>query len=102
MENFALPFVLSLTSGLIIMLGGWIFSSRHKWDEKHLDLFIALGAGYILAVAFLDMIPEAFKTSPYSMHFVIVGYLVVHLFEHVLHRISTTEKKRISIWFPIS
>lgn len=83
MENFALPFLLSLTSGLIIMLGGWIFSSKRTWEEKHLDLFIALGAGYILAVAFLDMIPEAFKVSPYSMHFVIIGYLVVHLFEHV-------------------
>ncbi len=83
MENFALPFFLSLTSGLIIMLGGWIFSSKHTWEEKHLDLFIALGAGYILAVAFLDMIPEAVGASSYSMHFVIVGYLVVHLFEHV-------------------
>jgi zinc transporter ZupT len=82
--NLGFSLLFSLISGLIIMVGGWIFSARKNWEAKYLDFFIALGAGFILAVALLDMIPQAFASSPYSMAFVILGYLVVHLFEHVL------------------
>ncbi len=81
--NFSLALLLSLVSGLLIMLGGWLFTFRKTWEEKYLDFFIALGAGYILAVALLDMIPEAGDSLYTTMLFVIAGYLVVHLFEHV-------------------
>ncbi len=82
--NLGWSLVFSLLSGLTIILGGWIFASKKNWESSHLDFFIALGAGFILAVALLDMIPEAFASSPYSMTFVIFGYLIVHLFEHVV------------------
>ncbi|MBX7150132.1 ZIP family metal transporter [bacterium] len=81
--DIGLALVYSFISGLIIMLGGWFFTIRGQWEKKFLDIFIALGAGYILAVALLDMIPESYEASPYSMFFVILGYLIVHLFEHV-------------------
>ncbi len=82
--NFWTSVAFSLFSGIMIMLGGWIFTFKKNWEKRYLDFFIALGAGYILAVALLDMIPEAFAIMPSCMIFVILGYLVVHLFEHVL------------------
>jgi len=81
--NLGWALFLSFISGLMIILGGWVFSARKEWERKYLDIFIAVGAGYILAVALLDMIPEAYSSSPFSMGFVILGYLIVHLFEHV-------------------
>jgi ZIP family zinc transporter/zinc and cadmium transporter len=81
--NFALALVLSLLSGIVIMFGGWVFTFRKNWDRKYLDFFIALGAGYILAVALLDMIPAAGDTLYVTMLMVAAGYLTVHLFEHV-------------------
>jgi zinc transporter ZupT len=81
--NLGLSLLLSLISGLVIIVGGWIFASKKNWSAAYLDFFIALGAGFILAVALLDMIPQAFASSPHSMMFVILGYLIVHLFEHV-------------------
>ncbi len=82
--NFWTSIILSLFSGLMIMLGGWVFTFKKNWEKRYLDFFIALGAGYILSVALLDMIPEAMGVDFKSMIFVILGYLTVHLFEHVL------------------
>lgn len=81
--HLPLAFSLSLISGLLIMLGGWLFTFREKWEEKYLDIFVAVGAGYILAVALLDMIPEAGSSLYSTMALVMAGYLIVHLFEHV-------------------
>ncbi len=81
--NLEYSLLFSLISGLLIIAGGWIFASRRQWEKKYLDVFIALGAGYILAVAFLDMIPEAYEGAPYTMLLVILGYLIIQLFEHV-------------------
>jgi len=82
--NFLLSIMLSLFAGVLIIAGGWIFSSKKNWESRYLDFFIALGAGYILGVALLDMIPEAFHATPHAMYYVVLGYLIVHLFEHVL------------------
>lgn len=81
--DLALSLGLSAISGLVIILGGLLFVARSQWEKKYLDIFIALGAGYILAVALLDMIPEFVGSSPGMMGFVILGYLIIHLFEHV-------------------
>ena len=81
--HFPLALLLSVVSGLVLVLGGWMFAAKKTWNEEHLDVFIAIGAGYILAVALLDMIPESLKVSSSTMLFVIGGYLIVHLFEHV-------------------
>ncbi len=74
---------LSAISGLVIIFGGLLFGLRRRWERKYLDTFVALGAGYILAVALLDMIPAVVTSSPTMMVWVILGYLIVHLFEHV-------------------
>lgn len=81
--NLALSLGLSAVSGLMIILGGFLFAARRQWEKKYLDIFIALGAGYIFAVALLDMIPEFVGLSPHVMVLVILGYLIIHLFEHV-------------------
>lgn len=81
--SFLYALIFSFFAGLLIIAGGWIFSFRKQWEKKYLDFFVALGAGYILAVALLDMIPEAYETSPSAMIWVIAGFLIIHLFEHV-------------------
>jgi len=79
-----LTFLLSLAAGLMIIIGGLFFSLRARWNKTYLDIFIAFGAGYILAVALVDVLPEAIHHTPHVMAYVLVGYLIVHIFEHVL------------------
>jgi ZIP family zinc transporter/zinc and cadmium transporter len=48
-----------------------------------IDSFVAFGAGFMLSVALLDMLPVAFARSPNAAVFVFAGYLVVHVAQHV-------------------
>ncbi len=66
------------------LLGGY-FVVHKEWPRKFLQYFLALGAGYMLAVAFIDVIPESVRLSGESaLLFVLIGYFLVHLFEHTL------------------
>src|SRR5262245_60955187 len=66
------------------LLGGY-FVVRKDWPRQFLQYFLALGAGYMLAVAFLEIIPESFTLSgPGALLYVLAGFFLVHLFEHTL------------------
>jgi len=52
---------------------------------EFLALLMALGAGYMLAVAFTDVIPESVRIGGQNAFLlVLIGYFLVHLFEHIL------------------
>jgi zinc and cadmium transporter len=66
------------------LLGGY-FVVRRDWPRHFLNYFLALGAGYMLAVAFVDVIPESVRLGgDGAFLFVLIGYFLVHLFEHTL------------------
>jgi zinc and cadmium transporter len=76
-------------------LGGGILVAHRAWSRRYLKYFIALGAGFMLATALLEMIPESLKLrvdssgssfSGADLVFVLVmaGYFVVHFFEHTV------------------
>src|SRR5260221_3730662 len=66
------------------LVGGY-FVVHREWPRKFLQYFLALGAGYMLAVAFIDIIPESVRLSgETALLFVLIGYFIVHLFEHTV------------------
>src|SRR5216683_7016458 len=76
--------VLGLVAAGGNLLGGY-FVVRREWPRKFLQYFLALGAGYMLAVAFIDVIPESVRLSgENALLFVLIGYFLVHLFEHTV------------------
>lgn len=81
------PTSTSLLFGLLAALantfGGLIIIQTH-WHREYLKYFLALGSGFMLAAAFLEMIPASFTLFHGSPAFVLSGYLIVHLFEHGL------------------
>ena len=75
---------LGLTAAAANVLGG-LFIVRRDWSRQYLKYFIALGAGFMLAAAFLEVIPESLHLAGQSaMVLVLVGYFIVHFFEHTL------------------
>ena len=63
---------LAFRTGLAALLGlmaaagnliGGYFVVRKDWSRKFLQYFLALGAGYMLAVAFVEVIPESVRLS---------------------------------------
>jgi zinc and cadmium transporter len=66
------------------LIGGY-FVVRKEWPRQFLQYFLALGAGYMLAVAFMEVIPESVRLAGESaLLFVLIGFFLVHLFEHTL------------------
>ena len=50
-----------------------------------MQYFLALGAGYMLAVAFVEVIPESVRLSgERALLYVLIGFFLVHLFEHTI------------------
>ena len=82
--RIALAAVLGLVAAGGNLLGGYFVVYRN-WQRRNLQYFVALGAGYMLAVAFLDVIPESVRLAGDSAFLVIlIGYFLIHLFEHTI------------------
>jgi ZIP family zinc transporter/zinc and cadmium transporter len=83
-ERTALAAGLGLIAAAGNLIGGY-FVVRRDWPRQCLHYFLALGAGYMLAVAFVDVIPESVRLAGQDAFlFVLIGYFLVHLFEHTI------------------
>jgi zinc transporter ZupT len=63
--------------------GATVVTSAHRRGRAPLRFFVALGAGFMLAAAFVRMLPESAQV-PDAFLFVLVGYFGIHLFEHAV------------------
>ncbi|MEE9288006.1 MAG: ZIP family metal transporter [Bacteroidota bacterium] len=76
---------LGLIVALAEVLGGSLVVMQKKWPSSVQEYFIALGAGFLLALVFLKLIPESIeKVGSTAPLFFITGFAVIHLFEHTL------------------
>ena len=80
--------LMSLGAGVIAALatvaGGWMVA-RREWSKRYLRYLLGLGAGFMLAAVFVEVIPESYELSgSNALLLVLAGYLVVHLFVHTL------------------
>ncbi len=101
-NRILLALLLGVVAAGANLLGGLLIA-RRQWSRHYLKYFIALGAGFMLATAMIEMIPEAVQLSGKgaaiflpgrSYYFVggpdlvfmlvLTGYFLVHFFEHTL------------------
>ena len=76
--------LLGLTAAAANIFGGAIIVQRH-WERRYLRYFVALGAGFMLATALVEMIPQSFELRGRSAALlVLAGYLLIHFFEHTV------------------
>lgn len=80
----------NVVGGLVLIKSG-----AHRWGERFLKYLVALGAGFMLAAIFIEILPTTIdiwtKSSPGSseavveaMTLLLVGYLSIQFFEHTL------------------
>ncbi len=82
MNSHLYPILFGLLSALGNVLGGMLLLVRGKAEHFYLNVLMAVGAGFMLAAAFLEMIPEAMKLAELAPEFILLGYLLVHFFSH--------------------
>jgi len=76
--------ILGAIAALADVAGGLVLV-RAKGVERYLRYFVALGAGFLMAVALLEMAPESYRMSPrLGPILIMAGYCVVHLLEHTI------------------
>jgi ZIP family zinc transporter/zinc and cadmium transporter len=84
MSALALTLILGLTAALADGVGGLIIIQRH-WERRYLRYFIAVGSGFMLATAIVEMLPESLRIAPErAPAFLLLGYFIVHFFEHTV------------------
>jgi zinc transporter ZupT len=81
------------------VIGGLVLvkSGAHRWGERSLKYLVALGAGFMLAAIFIEILPEtvslwsddlhgvaASRAVVAAMTLLLAGYLLIQLFEHTL------------------
>jgi zinc transporter ZupT len=77
--------ILGTIAALADIAGGLVLVRAHG-IEKYLRYFVALGSGFLMAVALLEMTPESIKMSPrMGPILVMAGYCIVHLLEHTIN-----------------
>lgn len=75
-----------LVAALAEILGGSLLVLRREWPSKIQDYLLALSAGFLLALIFLELVPESFKAigPAQASILMLAGYCVLHFFEHTL------------------
>jgi ZIP family zinc transporter/zinc and cadmium transporter len=76
--GFALAAALGNVAGALAVVRG------ERRSLRFIDACLAFGAGFMLAVATLGVLPEVMRGSPGAAVYVLIGYLAVHLAQHVL------------------
>jgi ZIP family zinc transporter/zinc and cadmium transporter len=80
-----LSILLGLLAALADIAGGLVLV-RARGIEKYLRYFVALGAGFLMATALLEMAPESMKLSPkLGPILIMAGYCAVHFLEHTIN-----------------
>ena len=84
MHPILLSLLLGLTAAAANVFGGAIIVQRH-WERSYLKYFVALGAGFMLATALVEVYPASLALRGKSAAFlVLAGYLIIHFFEHTV------------------
>src|SRR6266850_1344561 len=65
------------------LAGALLVATAHQKGLAPLRYFVAGGAGFMLAAAFVRMLPESVQV-PHAFLVVLIGYFGVHLFEHTV------------------
>ena len=77
--------ILGTIAALADVAGGLVLV-RARGVERYLRYFVALGAGFLMATALLEMMPESIRLNArLAPALIMAGYCAVHLLEHTIN-----------------
>jgi zinc and cadmium transporter len=84
MNPILLSFLLGMTAAGANIFGGAVIVQK-SWERRYLRYFVALGSGFMLATAIMEMIPTSLELRGHTGALLVLGgYLIVHFFEHTV------------------
>src|SRR6201986_2399040 len=80
-----LSLILGAIAALADVAGGLVLV-RARGVERYLRYFVALGAGFLMSTAVIEMAPESLRVNPrLGPVLIMAGYCAVHLLEHTIN-----------------
>jgi zinc transporter ZupT len=74
-----------LIAAVAEILGGSLVVMNKRWPQRVQEYLLALSAGFILALAFIELIPESLEAiGKEAALYMLLGYAVLHFFEHTI------------------
>lgn len=83
MGTLTTAYLFAAIAALADLLGGLLVTTRLRHSRTTLNVLVGFGAGFMLSVAILEMLPSAFEVEN-GLDAVLLGYLAVHLTQHTL------------------
>jgi zinc transporter ZupT len=84
MNSITTSILLGVAAAAANGFGGAVIVQK-DWDRRYLRYFIALGSGFMLGTALLEMLPESIRVAgPNAPLLLLTGYFLVHFFEHTV------------------
>jgi zinc and cadmium transporter len=84
MSPLILSVLLGLTAAAANIFGGTVIVQKN-WKRSYLKYFVALGCGFMLATAMVEMVPASIALrGEHAAFLILLGYLIVHFFEHTV------------------
>lgn len=78
-------FIYAVAAAGANLLGAFAVTWRSQWSARALDAMLAFAAGFMIAVALIDLFPEALARSGHTAAVIALGgYLAVHITQHVI------------------
>lgn len=62
--------------------GGYFVLRGSAWVSRSQEYLLALSAGFLMALALVNLIPESIEMSSFAPLYVILGFSLLHFFEH--------------------
>lgn len=82
MNTNHLSIIFSVVAAGATMAGGLMITIPSKLSRQALSHVIAFGAGFMLAAAFISMVPESIEHTTTAPLWMLGGYILAHIFEH--------------------
>jgi zinc transporter ZupT len=77
--------LLAFLASAAVILGGSVMILRKNWPTRMQETLLALGAGFILALVFLKLVPSSFTFIGESASvWILAGFATIHFFEHTV------------------
>lgn len=78
-------FIYAVAAAGANLLGAFAVTWRSRWSARALDAMLAFAAGFMIAVALIDLFPEALVRGGHTAAVIaLAGYLAVHVTQHVI------------------
>lgn len=77
--------LLALIASLAVVFGGALIVYKKNWPARAQEVLLALGAGFILSLVFLQLVPSSFEMLGETAAIcILLGFATIHFFEHTV------------------